>query len=311
MSRREKDSQGKSRPQRLDKVLSREGLGTRSELKKAIRGGRVLVNGETEKDPGRQISGEDELVFDGRRIRSAQHVYYMLNKPAGVITATEDSELTTVMDLLRNPDVNPDCPGRLDAAGQEIPAQGASPTAGGRPVLRRGLFPVGRLDRDTEGLLLITDDGDLAHQLLSPGRHVDKKYYVVVTGTITREDIQRFAQGLKVDEEFTAMPALLRVIQKSDPEWDAERDAEKSAGAAGQSQAVVTVHEGKFHQIKRMFAAAGKKVLYLKRVSMGTLSLDPSLAPGQFRSLTDEELSALRHGRSAEQDSVCADDPSL
>ena len=169
--------------QRLDKLLGQEGLGTRSELKKAIRSGRALVNGAVEKDPGRQISSEDEVCFDGRKVRGDRYVYYMLNKPAGVITATEDGQMRTVLDLLRE------------------------------SVSRKGLFPVGRLDRDTEGLLLITDDGQLAHRLLSPAKHVDKTYYAVVTGTVTEEDVRLFAEGLRVDDGFTAMPAVLQIME--------------------------------------------------------------------------------------------------
>ena len=139
------------------------------------------MNGAVEKDPGRQISSEDEVCFDGRKVRGDRYVYYMLNKPAGVITATEDGQMRTVLDLLRE------------------------------SVSRKGLFPVGRLDRDTEGLLLITDDGQLAHRLLSPAKHVDKTYYAVVTGTVTEEDVRLFAEGLRVDDGFTAMPAVLQI----------------------------------------------------------------------------------------------------
>lgn len=251
--------------QRLDKLLGQEGLGTRSELKKAIRSGRALVNGAVEKDPGRQISSEDEVCFDGRKVRGDRYVYYMLNKPAGVITATEDGQMGTVLDLLRE------------------------------SVSRKGLFPVGRLDRDTEGLLLITDDGQLAHRLLSPAKHVDKTYYAVVTGTVTEEDVRLFAEGLRVDDGFTAMPAVLQIMESGTCGNAPEKISTPETEDGGQyTQTCVTIREGKFHQIKRMFAAVGKEVLYLKRLSMGTLKLDPSLEPGQFRELTEEEAAALR-----------------
>lgn len=299
-------------PQRLDKLLGQEGLGTRSELKKAVRKGRVTVNGAVEKDPGRQITAEDRICFDGKEVRRNQYVYYMLNKPAGVITATEDGRMRTVLDLLREPVPVPEEaePGSAAADSPEetetsvpdgstlkktaaarpgpMPAEASACT---RPVLRRGLFPVGRLDRDTEGLLLITDDGQLAHRLLSPVRHVDKTYYAVVTGKVTESDISLFAQGFRVDDELTAMPAVLRIIEDGSFE---EAPLPDTAYGPECTQVSVTIREGKFHQIKRMFAAVGKEVLYLKRLSMGPLQLDTALKPGQFRELTKEEIAALR-----------------
>ena len=186
---------------RLDKLLAREGFGTRSELGKAIRKGRVCVNGAIVKDPGLRVSEEDEVLFDQRAVLQESYVYYMLNKPAGVVSATEDSREQTVLDLLRNP------------SGIKYAALGSgedvSSGLAAEPVLRRGLFPVGRLDKDTEGLLLITDDGQLAHRLLAPGKHVDKTYYALVSGRVTEEDIRAFEDGIEVDGEFTAMPALL------------------------------------------------------------------------------------------------------
>ena len=299
-------------PQRLDKLLGQEGLGTRSELKKAVRKGRVTVNGAVEKDPGRQITAEDRVCFDGEEIRRNQYVYYMLNKPAGVITATEDGRMRTVLDLLREPVPVPEEaePGSAAADSPEetetsVPdgstlkktaaarpgPMPAEASARSRPVLRRGLFPVGRLDRDTEGLLLITDDGQLAHRLLSPVRHVDKTYYAVVTGKVTESDISLFAQGFRVDDELTAMPAVLRIIEDGS---FGEAPLPDAAYGPECTQVSVTIREGKFHQIKRMFAAVGKEVLYLKRLSMGTLQLDTALKPGQFRELTKEEIAALK-----------------
>ena len=258
---------------RLDKLLAQEGLGTRSELGRAVRRGRACVNGVIAKDPGLRVSEEDEILFDGQPVRQSTCVYYMLNKPAGVISATEDSRERTVLDLLRDP---------WDEAQR---------------VLRRGLFPVGRLDKDTEGLLLITDDGQLAHRLLAPGKHVDKTYYAVVTGQVTEEDIRAFAEGLAVDGEFTAMPAQLRPAAEADSAFAALIPEKIQTGISPEitdsSQILVTIREGKFHQIKRMFASRQKEVLYLKRLSMGSLLLDPSLLPGQFRPLTGEEIDII------------------
>ncbi len=280
-----------TRVMRLDRLLAQEGFGTRSEIKKAIRSGRAAVNGTIEKDPGRQISSDDEVRFDDKVIARAEFVYYMLYKPAGVITATEDSRTATVLDLLRTP----------ESSGSPSERQPAQSSRAVQPVLRRDLFPVGRLDRDTEGLLLITDDGQLAHRLLSPGRHVDKVYYAVVTGQVTEEDRRRFAEGLCVDESLTAMPA--RLLSAA----EAARETEQLSGLIPEdpqqlippgttsfSPVLVTIREGKFHQIKRMFAAVGKEVLYLRRLSMGPLLLDEALSPGEFRELTQEEIRLLR-----------------
>ncbi len=249
------------------------------------------MNGTIEKDPGRQISSDDEVRFDDKVIARVEFVYYMLYKPAGVITATEDSRTATVLDLLRTP----------ESSGSPSERQPVQPSRPVQPVLRRDLFPVGRLDRDTEGLLLITDDGQLAHRLLSPGRHVDKVYYAVVTGQVTEEDRRRFAEGLCVDESLTAMPA--RLLSAA----EAARETEQLSGLIPEdpqqlippgttsfSPVLVTIREGKFHQIKRMFAAVGKEVLYLRRLSMGPLLLDEALSPGEFRELTQEEIRLLR-----------------
>ena len=233
---------------RLDKYLADAGCGTRSELKKAVRKGAVKVDGVPVKDPGYQLSGNETVTFSGKPVSFEKTVYYLMNKPAGVVSATRDTKEKTVIDLL----------------GEN-----------GRP----DLFPAGRLDKDTEGLLLITNDGELAHRLLSPRHHVDKNYYVKVQGLLTEEDCRAFAEGLKVSDDFTAMPAELVILQ------------------AGEiSEAEVTIREGKFHQVKRMFHAVGKEVLYLKRLSMGTLKLDEALKPGEFRPLTKEELDGLKGG---------------
>ena len=228
---------------RLDKYLADMGAGTRSGLKKAIRAGRVTVNGEPAKDPGAQVSPEDEVRMDGERIAYEQYVYYMLHKPAGVVSATRDPRERTVIDL-------------IDERG------------------RRDLFPVGRLDRDTEGLLIITNDGDLAHRLLSPKKHVDKVYFARLDKPVGEEEKRLFAQGLKVDEDFTAMPADLEILEPA-------------------NEVKITIREGKFHQVKRMFEAVGREILYLKRLSMGPLCLDESLPAGEYRRLTEEEESAI------------------
>jgi 16S rRNA pseudouridine516 synthase len=290
MSRKaERDKEGRAASSRLDKLLSQEGLGTRSEIGKAIRKGMASVNGVIVKDPGLRVSEEDQILFDRKPVFQKSHVYYMLNKPAGVISATEDGREQTVLDLLRDPA----CP--VTAAPDSV--GGISVACLPEPVLRKGLFPVGRLDKDTEGLLLITDDGQLAHRLLAPGKHVDKTYYALVSGRVTEEDIRAFGEGLDVDGEFAAMPAQLR----TDPEADSACAPLIPTDIRGfipekitqYSQTLVTIREGKYHQIKRMFASRGKEVLYLKRLSMGPLYLDASLAPGKYRPLTQAEIDQL------------------
>ena len=231
---------------RLDKYLADMGLGTRSEIKKAVRSGRVSVDSRTVTDPGAKVGPEDEVLFDGKAVTYEPYVYYMLHKPAGVISASEDRRERTCVDLIDE-------------------------------TRRRDLFPVGRLDRDTEGLLLITNDGDLCHRLLTPSRHVDKVYFARVSGRVTGEDVRGFADGLQVDADFRAMPAQLRILRSDSV-----------------SEVEVVIREGKFHQIKRMFRAVGKEVLYLKRLSMGSLTLDPALEAGAWRRLTADELAELR-----------------
>ncbi len=230
---------------RLDKYLADMNAGTRSELKKDIRKGMVRVGDSVVKDPGRNVDPKTgEVYYRGRRVRYETYVYYMLHKPAGVVSATEDRRMKTVIDLLPQD-------------------------------RRRDLFPVGRLDRDTEGLLLITNDGELAHRLLSPKNHVDKKYSARVRGAVTDADIEAFAAGIELSD-FTCMPAELVVTHSGDI-----------------SEVFVTIREGKFHQIRRMFEAVGKEVVYLKRLSMGSLVLDEELPPGASRRLTEDELCML------------------
>lgn len=230
---------------RLDKFLADMGAGSRSQVKAFIRKGCVLVNGAVEKNPDRRILlDEDKVVCDQVVYGYVQKEYYMLNKPANVLSATEDKSCTTVIDLITE-------------------------------KKRKDLFPVGRLDKDTEGLLLITNDGELAHRLLSPKNHVAKQYYARLDGAVTTEMIVQFEQGIPIDETFTALPAQLEVIDKK------------------LCEVLITIYEGKFHQIKRMFESVGLTVLYLKRLSMGSLQLDSKLKTGEYRPLTQEELAAL------------------
>ena len=225
---------------RLDKYLAEMGVGTRQEVKKQIRQGKAA---DTKID---EIC--DEVTICGRNISYVSYEYYMLNKPAGVVSATEDRRDTTVIDLIKE-------------------------------KKRKDLFPVGRLDKDTEGLLLITNDGDLAHRLLAPKKHVDKVYYAKVTGIVTEEDVERFAQGIDIgtDEEEMTRPAQLDILKSGE-----------------ESEIRLTIHEGKFHQVKRMFQAVKKEVTYLKRERMGTLCLDEDLKPGEYRLLTEEEIENVR-----------------
>ena len=233
---------------RLDKYLSDMGVGTRGELKKDIRKGGAIVDGEVVKDPGHSVGPSSRVVFRGAAVVYEEFVYYMRNKPAGVISASEDGREATVIDLIAEPK-------------------------------RKDLFPVGRLDRDTEGLLLITNDGALSHRLLSPKHHVDKVYYAEVSGILDESDVELFAQGLVLSDGLECMPADLKILSVSEDEYS--------------SEAEITIREGKFHQVKRMFSSVGAEVSYLKRLSMGPLTLDPDLEPGEYRRLNEEELEAL------------------
>jgi 16S rRNA pseudouridine516 synthase len=270
---------------RLDKMLGNLGYGSRSEIKILIRQGAVTVNGKTVKDHGLQIKpSEDEVVLDGETIQYRDTVYVLLHKPAGVVSATEDSRDRTVIDLI-DPELTVLSP-----------------------------FPVGRLDKDTEGLLLITNDGKLSHELLSPRKHVPKTYRALVAGEVGEEDAEKFGQGVPLDDGYVTLPAelavLARMIRGGTPSADeselalemAEADnlaADMDEVAEGEALSWIelTIHEGKFHQVKRMFEAVGKKVLYLRRVSMGPLRLDKALAPGQWRELTEDEVDSLRNYR--------------
>lgn len=233
---------------RLDKLLSNMGFGTRKDIKKFAKDGLVLVDGKVVKDSSLHVDPEvQEVEFDGERVRYREFVYLMLNKPQGVISATEDLVERTVIDLLDQ---------------EYIPFE---------------VFPVGRLDKDTEGLLILTNDGKMAHELLSPRKHVPKTYYADIEGVVTEEDIEAFSKGVKLDDGYETLPADLVILQSGEL-----------------SRIELTIYEGKFHQVKRMFLAVGKKVKYLKRIKMGNLSLDPHLSLGESRELTEEELSLLK-----------------
>ncbi len=240
--------------ERLDKLIAATGRFSRREVKALVRSGRVTVDGRPAARPEEKADPETACIaVDGEQILWRRATYIMMNKPAGLLSATRDGRGDgTVLGLLP-------------------------------PELRRqGLFPVGRLDRDTVGLLLLTNDGGLAHDLLSPKRHVDKTYFVRVAGTIVPADQAAFAGGLVLGDGLRCLPAALAPGETADT-------------------AVVTLHEGKFHQIKRMFAARGKPVLYLRRISMGPLSIDETLAEGEYRYLSEEETALLqdfRHGSS-------------
>lgn len=230
--------------ERLDKIISATGKKSRREVKLLVKQGRILVDGvpasaaEMKVDPA-----VSEILLDGEDIGYQRFTYIMLHKPAGVLSAVEDKRQKTVLDLL---------PEELQ---------------------KRGLSPVGRLDKDTEGLLLLTNDGELTHKLLSPRHHVDKVYYARVEGVLEQADCDAFAAGMTLGDGLECMPAGLEILSPG--------------------EALVTLQEGKFHQVKRMLAARGKPVVYLKRLSMGALRLDETLQPGEFRHLTEEERNRL------------------
>ena len=248
---------------RLDKFLADAGKGTRSEVKKFIQKGQVQVNGAPAKKPELKVDPEkDTVILSGETVGVApEFVYYLLNKPAGCVSATEDRNDRTVMEYV--------------------------------PSDRKGIFPVGRLDKDTEGLLLITDDGMLAHELLAPGKHVDKTYFVRVEGKLTVEKIEKLENGVDIGEKKLTMPAKVEIVGGSAGEPEPGRVRRENLPEV-YTELHLTIHEGKFHQVKRMMEAVGTPVIYLKRISMGPLILPDDLKKGECRSLTDEELRKLK-----------------
>lgn len=253
---------------RLDKMLSHMGIASRSDIKKMVKQGRITVDDNKVKDSGMQIHPEQNLVkVDGEIVKYQEFVYIMLHKPAGVVSATEDNRDRTVIDLL--------------------------------PEHYRSFepFPVGRLDKDTEGLLLLTNDGALAHELLSPRKHVPKTYEAVVVGIITEEHVRQFAGGVELDDGYMTKPGKLVIHAAGDglqSDGQGVLSLHSEAFPEPVSRISLTITEGKFHQVKRMFESVGSKVLYLKRVSMGELQLDNHLPKGAFRELTTEELAQLK-----------------
>ena len=241
---------------RLDKLLAQMQIGTRSQVKESIRNGSITVNGQVVTKPEYKVNeSEDQICFMGRELVFQKFVYYMLHKPSGVVTATKDSHDRTVMDLMQG------------AAGKD-------------------LFPVGRLDKDTEGLLFITNDGALSHRLLSPKKHVEKTYYVEYEGALTPESIAMLEQGVDIGDEKPTLPAKVCHVKQLDGTYSLE----------------LSIMEGRFHQVKRMIHAIGGHVLYLKRISFGGLTLDNTLAKGAWRTLTQEELERLTNQKQEKGD---------
>lgn len=233
---------------RLDKLLAHLGLGTRKEVKKYIRKGFVLVNDKVIKKDDYKVDEENDcIIFDGETLTYKKHVYLMLHKPAGYVCATEDQVHSTVLELI---------------SGYE----------------NYKLFPVGRLDKDTEGLLLLTNDGDFAHKLMSPNRHHGKVYYAIIDGMVSQEDVNIFKKGVTIDTGYICKESHLRILEIADKSSEVE----------------IEIYEGKFHQVKKMFEAVGKKVTYLKRIKIRDLSLDPNLKIGEFRELYLHELVDLQ-----------------
>ena len=232
---------------RLDKLLAHSGFGSRKNVKELIKKGYVCVNNQQIKSDKTQVDpSKDKIEVDGEKIIYEKYVYYMLNKPQGYVSATEDNLYPTVVDIIDD-------------------------------YYRDDLFPVGRLDIDTEGLLLLTNDGVLAHQLLSPKKHCPKKYFAIIEGKVTQDDIDKFRAGIVLDD-YKCKSAELTIIKTVD----------------NKSEVEVIITEGKFHQVKRMFLSVGKKVMYLKRVQMKNLILDEQLKLGEYRRLTQAELDRLK-----------------
>ncbi len=232
---------------RIDKILSNLGYGSRAELKVYCKKGLVKINDKVISNPGTQVDTDvDKIEFNNEVVKYREFVYIMMNKPDGYLSATFDKRDPIVLDLI-------------------------DPS-----YLTFEPFPVGRLDKDTEGLLVLTNDGQLAHRVLSPKKHVPKTYYAKIEGVLTDEDIKAFEKGVTLDDGYETMPSQLKILESGE-----------------MSEIELTIHEGKFHQVKRMFESVGKKVVYLKRLSMGKLILDETLGLGEYRELTDEEVKLI------------------
>lgn len=238
-----------AKKERLDKILSNMGYGSRKDVKGFIKKGLVTIDGEVVKNNSVKADPyESEIIIDGNVVDYREYIYLIMNKPDGVVSSTYDTRDMTVIDLVH------------DEYRTFDP------------------FPIGRLDKDTEGLLIISNDGKLAHNLLSPKKHVEKTYYVEVEGIVNDEDIEKMKEGVIIDDDYKTMPAKLEILESSDI-----------------SKVYLTIKEGKFHQVKRMFKAVNKKVVYLKRISMGDLHLDEDLEVGEYRELTKEEIKILQN----------------
>lgn len=239
-----------TRQMRLDKFLSEMNIASRREIKESAKKGRIRVNNQIVKNADMKISVDlDKVFFDNKEIRYIEYEYFLMNKPKGVVSATKDNRDKTVIDLIKT-------------------------------NVRNDLFPVGRLDKDTEGLLVITNDGDMAHKLLSPSNHIRKIYYAKILGVVTDEDVEKFKKGLTLADKTVTKPADLKIIKSGDI-----------------SEIELTIYEGKYHQVKRMFASVGKHVEFLKRICMGDLYLDDNLKTGEYRKMTDDELRRLQNDR--------------
>ncbi|OHW62245.1 ribosomal small subunit pseudouridine synthase A [Andreesenia angusta] len=233
--------------ERLDKVLANLGYGSRKEIKSLAKTGIIKIDGEIVKDSSHKFDPESSVIEVGEEVvRYRKYIYLMMNKPDGYISSTEDCMHETVLDLLEPED-------RVFEP-----------------------FPLGRLDKDTEGLLVLSNDGQLAHRILSPKKHVKKGYYAEVEGVVTEEDIEDFAEGVELEDGYITMPAKLKILESGEI-----------------SKIELEIYEGKYHQVKRMFESVGKRVVYLKRIYMGGLALDESLELGEYRELTDEEVELL------------------
>lgn len=235
---------------RLDRMLSSLGIGTRKDIRKILSSQELTVNSVRVKNPALKVDTEkDKLMFGGKPLVYKEYSYIMMNKPAGVISASEDKKVETVIDLLPE------------------------------ELVRPNLFPAGRLDKDTEGFILITNDGTFAHRILSPKKHVEKEYFATIDKNLNETQIELFETGLDIGEDNLTLPAKLKVLSTDE--------------TTGKTDVSVIIHEGKFHQIKRMFEAISREVLYLKRVSIGGLKLDENLDYGQSRLITDDELEMI------------------